>query len=94
MARQKRTKTGGRKTGTKNKVTANLREWVKIFISGNTQQIEQDWQLLDPKDRIILFEKLLKYTLPTLQSTELKTDFESMTDDQLDYIIDTLKQKQ
>lgn len=81
----------GRPPGKPNKVTQDLRQWVKNFISGKTDEIERDWKLLEPKDRIVLFEKLLKYSLPTLQSTELKTDFNQMTDEQLDFVIESLK---
>ena len=45
---------------------------------------------MDPKDRLMFYEKLLQYGLPRLQSTELKTDFESFSDAQLDLIINKL----
>ena len=73
----------GRPKGSKNKTTANLREWVNSFIHGNKSQIEKDWKKLTPRDRIILFEKLLKYTLPTLQSTTIKPDIDDLSEDQL-----------
>lgn len=88
-----RKKTGGRKAGTPNKVTTDLRQWINNFINNNRKQIQQDWQQLEPKDRIVLFERLLKYTLPTLQSTSLDIDIESLNDEQLDYIIERLKSK-
>lgn len=90
---KKRGKTGGRKAGTPNKVTTDLRQWINTFINNNRKQIQQDWQQLESKDRIVLFERLLKYTLPTLQSTSLDIDIESLTDEQLDYIIERLKSK-
>jgi hypothetical protein len=34
---------------------------------------------------------LLKYALPVLQTTTLQTDFERMTDAELDKVIDELK---
>lgn len=82
---------GGRPKGKPNKVTGNLRIWISNFINDNKQQIETDFKALEPKDRIAIFEKLLKYTLPTLQATSLTTDFEKMTDEQLDEIINRLK---
>jgi hypothetical protein len=92
-AQKTRKKTGGRKAGTPNKVTTDLRQWISNFIDDNRGQIEKDWRRLKAKDRLILFEKLLKYTLPTLQSTSLDIDIEKMTDAQLDYIIERLKSK-
>ncbi|MEO6232885.1 MAG: hypothetical protein ABJB11_19715 [Ferruginibacter sp.] len=82
---------GGRKKGTVNKTTIDLRQWINSFIDENRSQIKKDWKGLEPKDRIILFEKLLKYSLPTLQATSLTTDFQTLSDEQLDIIINELK---
>ena len=81
----------GRKKGVPNKITMDLRQWINNFIDDNREQIQKDWKVLEPKDRIVLFEKLLKYSLPTLQATSLTTDFEKLTDEQLDFIINQLK---
>jgi hypothetical protein len=70
-----------------------LRQWVGEFIDGQREQILQDWQSLEPKDRTMMFEKLMRFVLPTLQATSFKTDFENYTDAQLDYIIEGLKEK-
>jgi hypothetical protein len=81
----------GRPVGTINKSTNKLRDWITEFLEENKDRVREDWLLLEPKDRIVLFEKLLKYSLPTLQATTLSTDFESMTDTDLDRIISELK---
>ena len=81
----------GRPVGTINKNTNKLRDWITDFLEENKDRVREDWLLLEPKDRIVLFEKLLKYSLPTLQATTLRTDFESMTDTDLDRIITELK---
>ncbi|HRN56919.1 MAG TPA: hypothetical protein PLL71_10730 [Agriterribacter sp.] len=84
---------GGRQPGSPNKVTQDLRQWINNFIDDNREQIQKDWKALEPKDRLVMFERLLKYTLPTLQATSLDIDFERLTDEQLDYIIENLKKK-
>ena len=81
----------GRPKGVPNKVTTDLRQWITNFLEDNLEQIQQDWKGLEPKDRIVLFEKLLKYALPTLQATSLTTGFERLPEDQLDLIIESLK---
>jgi hypothetical protein len=82
----------GRPKGIPNKSTNDLRQWVGDFIEGEREQIVSDWKALEPKDRIVMFEKLMRFVLPTLQATTLQTDFERMTDADLDYIIAGLKQ--
>jgi len=82
----------GRPKGIPNKSTNDLRQWVGEFIDGQREQILKDWQALEPKDRIMMFEKLMRFVLPTLQATTLQTDFEQLTDNELDYIIEELKQ--
>lgn len=84
---------GGRPKGSPNKITAELRDWISQFIHDNKEQIQKDFDGLEPKDRIIMFERLLKYTLPALQSTSLTTDFERMSDAELDRIIEELKKQ-
>lgn len=80
----------GRPIGAKGK--NNLREFITEFLEDNTERIKKDFELLEPKDRIVLFEKLLKYSLPTLQSTTLSTNLDKLTDIELDTIIAELKQ--
>jgi hypothetical protein len=82
----------GRPKGIPNKITNDLRQWVGEFIDGQRDQIVSDWQALEPRERLQMFEKLMRFVLPTLQATTLQTDFERMTDAELDYIIEGLKQ--
>lgn len=68
----------GRPKGVPNKTTTDLRQWINSFIDDNREQIKKDWNSLEPKGRIMLFEKLLKYSLPTLQATNLTSDFKTI----------------
>ena len=83
-------KTGGRATGTPNKITMDLRQKIQDILESNWNTIEKDIKGLEPKDRLMFFEKLLKYVLPTLQATSLNVDFEKLSDEQLDEIINRL----
>jgi len=60
----------GRPTGTPNKVTKELRERISDFLSENWEQIEKDFKTLPPQQRAMLFEKLLQFTLPRLQTIQ------------------------
>ena len=81
----------GRPKGVPNKTTIDLRQWINNFIDENRTQIQKDWKALEPKERILMFEKLLKYSLPTLQATSMDLSFEKLTDEQLDEIINQLQ---
>lgn len=81
----------GRPAGVRNKVNQQLRETIGDFLQDNFQKIIEDFDSLSPKDRAKLYCDLLQYGLPKLQAVQLETDFDKLTDDQLDTIIENLK---
>jgi hypothetical protein len=83
-------KTGGRSKGTPNKVTTDLRTWVTELLDANRQQIAKDIKQLEPQQRVIIFEKLLSYSVPKMQSVETKIDFEQLSDAQINLIINEI----
>lgn len=67
MARRKndgRGRMGGRKKGTPNKATADLRTSINNLIADNWEQVQKDLNALEPKDRLMFIEKLLRYVVP------------------------------
>lgn len=68
-------KTGGRKKGVNNKVTALMKEKIQLFVESNFETIQKDFENVDAKDRLIIFERLLKYVIPTkVEQENFKTD--------------------
>jgi hypothetical protein len=67
---------GGRRKGSKNIATGELREFINGFINDNTDNIQNDFEALEPKERIDTLIKLMEYSLPKLNRTELSTDSE------------------
>lgn len=64
-------KTGGRKKGTPNKVTATTRDSLAKFLHHyEDSKLAKDFDSLEPKDRIVLFEKLLSYVMPKVSSAD------------------------
>ena len=57
-------KTGGRKEGTPNKVTQELRAKIKEIVCIELESLESKMELLQPKDRVDVLIKLLQYVLP------------------------------
>jgi len=68
-------KTGGRAEGTPNQITKELRERISDFLNDNWEQVEKDFLILEPEKRVLLFEKLLSYTLPKMQSVQMSAEF-------------------
>lgn len=93
MARQKndgRGRLGGRAAGTPNKVSGTLKEWLTSLIDKNRDQIEKDLQDLEPKERLQMMEKLMQYVIPKQAAQQVKLDFESMTDEQLQQLVNDI----
>ena len=93
MARQKndgRGRLGGRVAGTPNKVSGTLKEWLTLLIEKNRKQIEKDLKSLSPKDRLQVIEKLMQYVIPKQAAQQVKLDFDSMTDEQLQRLVEEM----
>lgn len=93
MARQKndgKGRLGGRTKGTPNKVTKTAREWLTALVDKNRRQIERDLKQLEPKERLLILEKLLQYVIPKKQAVNTSVSLESLSDEQLDFIIDEI----
>ena len=67
-------KFGGRKKGTPNKMTKELRSTLKDVLFNEIEEIEDRLDLLDPKDRLELLIKLMPYALPKVASISHKTN--------------------
>ena len=80
----------GRPPGKPNKITTELRTRIKSFLDDNFETVKKDWKKLDPKDRILLYEKMLSFALPRMKESDIKLNLDEMTDDQLSRIIDKI----
>ena len=67
-------KFGGRKKGTPNKMTKELRSTLKDVLFREIEEIEDRLDLLDPKDRLELLIKLMPYALPKVTSISHTTN--------------------
>lgn len=64
-------KTGGRKKGTPNKITTTTRGTLAQFLHEyECNKLAKDFAELEPKERIMMFEKMLAYVMPKVQSAD------------------------
>lgn len=72
-------KTGGRKAGTPNKVSATVRGAIANMLDEyySSQTFINDIAELEPKDRVAAMEKFTAYVAPKLQTTTLDMTVEN-----------------
>ena len=71
---------GGRKAGTPNKSTAELREWVQKLVQSNMAQVKRDLKELEPKERLDVIERLMRYVLPRQQAITAEVEEANTTE--------------
>lgn len=66
-------KTGGRKKGTPNKSTTLGKEVIVSLLADYSSSglMTSDFMALDPKDRLVIAERLMQYTMPKMQATAI-----------------------
>lgn len=66
-------KTGGRKKGTPNKSTMLGKEVIVSLLSDYARSglMASDFMALDPKDRLVIAERLMQYYMPKMQATAI-----------------------
>ena len=93
---KERNKTGGRQKGVTNKASSQLRGMITQFLHENWQQLQRDFKSkrMHPRDRLAFIEKLLKFVVPTMASTnatiDLKNQLEALSDQDLQKVINTI----
>ena len=55
----------GKPKGAVNKTTRELREIINEFLSSNLDKIQDDYNQLEPKEKLLFIDKMLKQVLPT-----------------------------
>ena len=71
-------KTGGRKKGTPNKTTALTKATISQLLSEYHESglMFEDFKALEAKDRLMIVEKLMQYTMPKMQSSSVDLSVE------------------
>lgn len=68
-------KTGGRKAGTPNKITGEIKEVLSEFLQKEINSLPEYFSAIEPKERLEVIAKLLPYILPRQQQfLDLESD--------------------
>ena len=84
-----RPKSGGRARGVENKNKLSLKSKILSIVENQIDSLEYDLENMDAKDKLNIVLKLIEYVLP--KQRETKIDFNSLSDDEIDSLINKLK---
>lgn len=78
-ATKKREKTGGRIKGTPNKTTTITKTVIASLLDtyNSSGMMSNDFAALEPKDRLLIAEKLMNYVMPKMQSQQIDLQADS-----------------
>ena len=82
-------KTGGRARGVGNKSSNNLKATIQQIVERSFESIESDLQDMETKERVGFILKLAEFVIPKMRET--KIDFNSLSDEEIDELINRLK---
>jgi len=73
----------GRPKGTRNRTTLQLQNALKAFIDANLDNLQKQYNQIEPLQKLIFFEKLLKYIMPA----KTQVDFNKLAPEDIEEII-------
>ena len=64
----------GRKAGTPNKATTEIKEAFQMLLEDNLPTLQRDISSLEPKERVKFMLELASFIIPKMKSVDLKED--------------------
>ena len=102
MEVEKRKKTGGRKAGIPNRTTQEMRDFLQSFLSRKFDDLDEAFEMLEPKDKISAIVKMLPYLLPrqmqmdlnATHTQEVKHDLSKLSTEELLEFLELIEKSQ
>jgi len=84
----------GRPKGTPNRTTAQIKELLNEFVSMNLEDIQEQYNQLEPREKLQFFERVLKYVVPQQQSYVENIDVSQLSESEIDSLLDKIMKKE
>ena len=83
----------GRPKGKKNKVTNDVKKWLLDLFNTHSKTLETDLKDMSPKERWEIIAKILPFIVPKIQAMNAKVDLNTLTEEQLTTIVESIKKE-
>ena len=80
----------GRPKGTPNKSTKEIKDLLNSFISDNLEDLQQQYNELDARDKLQFLERVLKYVLPQQREIQQNIDVSKLSEQELNELINQI----
>lgn len=77
----------GRPKGKPNIVTDDIRNWILQFLNANVDDLQSDFDVMSPRDKLSFIDKLFKHVLPAPLHP-----LQQLSDEEIDLLIQKLKE--
>jgi hypothetical protein len=84
----------GRPKGATNKVNRTIKQKISDFLNTAFDELPTIWDKLKPRDRANLIRDLLPFVQAKMQSVNMDLDLHSLSEAEIDHIIETIINKQ
>jgi CCR4-NOT transcriptional regulation complex NOT5 subunit len=83
----------GRPKGTPNRTTTEIKELMNQFISHNLDDLQRQYDQLEAKEKLMFFERVLKYVIPQQKDVTQNVDVSNLTEEELDHLLERILEK-
>lgn len=83
----------GRPKGSKNRTNEKIRNAFLKFVSNNVDEMQESFDLLEPKERFKVLLDVTKFILPTLKSIEYGNVLDELSEEDFQTLIEKLKEE-